>query len=162
MGFMVGLGGRIHVVVAHDVADGQAADPNRPDRCERHRPRAIVQGRNPFHRGQNMQPCFRVRLAFFVAHRPHKDARMVAIASHQVRELAQAFGIRGHHAGLIEHQHTQFVAGIEQLRRRRVCATCGRRYSPSPEASGHGNTALRPATPRPAPRGPGGYRFPLR
>ena len=50
---MVGLGARVHVVVAHDVAHHQAAAPMARVRRNRHRPRAIVLRRNVFHRGQN-------------------------------------------------------------------------------------------------------------
>ena len=45
---------------------------------------------------------------------------MIAVAPHQIGELAQAFRIRRHHARLIEHQHAQLVAGVEQFRRGRI------------------------------------------
>ena len=61
-----------------------------------------------------------VGLAFFVAHRPHEDAGMIAVAADEILKLAQPFGIRRHHARLIEDQHAQLVAGIEQLRRGRI------------------------------------------
>ncbi len=53
---------------------------------------------------------------FFVAHGPHEDAGMIAIAADEIGELAQAFRIRRHHARLIEDQHAELVAGVEQLR----------------------------------------------
>ncbi len=45
---------------------------------------------------------------------------MIAVAPHEILELAQAFGIRRHHARLVEDQHAQLVAGVEQLRRGRI------------------------------------------
>ncbi len=63
---------------------------------------------------------FGVGRAFFVAHRPHEDAGMVAVAADEIFKLAQAFGIRRHHARLVEDQHAQLVAGVEQLRRGRI------------------------------------------
>ena len=44
---------------------------------------------------------------------------MVAVAADQILKLAQAIGIRRHHARLVKHQHAEIVAGIEQ---------CGRRW----------------------------------
>ena len=52
--------------------------------------------------------------------RPHEDARMVAVAAHQVLELREPFGAGGHHAGFVEHQHAQLVGGVEQLRGGRI------------------------------------------
>ena len=77
-------------------------------------------GRHFLHRGQNQHAPLRVGLALLIAHRPHEDAGAIAVAAHQIPELAQAFRIRRHHARLIENQHAQLVAGIEQLRRRRI------------------------------------------
>ena len=45
---------------------------------------------------------------------------MIAVAPDHVLELRQAFRVRGQHARLVEHQHAEFVAGVEQFRRRRV------------------------------------------
>ena len=60
------------------------------------------------------------RRAFLIAHRPHEDAGMVAVAPHQVLELREALGVRRHHAGFVEHQHAQFIGGVQQLRRGRI------------------------------------------
>ncbi len=45
---------------------------------------------------------------------------MVAVAAHQVFELRQAFGVRRHHAGFVEHQHAQFIGGIQEFRGGRI------------------------------------------
>ena len=76
--------------------------------------------RDRLHRGQDVQPDLGVRLALFVAHRPHEDAGVIAVAAHEILELASALRIRRHHARLIEHQHAQLVAGVEQFGRGRV------------------------------------------
>ena len=45
---------------------------------------------------------------------------MIAVAPDHVLKLCQAFRIRGQHARLVEHQHPEFVAGVEQFRSRWV------------------------------------------
>ena len=45
---------------------------------------------------------------------------MVAVAPDHVLKLRKAFRVGGQHARLVEHQHPEFVAGIEQFRGRRV------------------------------------------
>ena len=87
------LGAGVHVVVAHHVAYHQAAGSNRPGRSDRHQPRTILLGCDVLHRGQDTHSPIPVRLAFFISHRPHKDAGMIAVAPHQILELAQAFRI---------------------------------------------------------------------
>ena len=76
---------------------------------------------------------------------------MIAVAAHQVFELAEALGVRRHHARLVEHQHAQLVAGVQQFRAWAGCARCGRRCSPSPAVCGRGNTEPRRAARRPRP-----------
>ncbi len=72
-------------------------------------------GSDCLHGGENVNALLGVCLAFFVAHRPHEDAGMIAIAAHEIRELGQAFGVRRHHARLIEDQHAELIAGLQQL-----------------------------------------------
>ena len=45
---------------------------------------------------------------------------MVAVAPDHALQLAQPFGAGIHHARLAHHQHAQLVAGVHQLRRRRI------------------------------------------
>ena len=131
-----------------------------PDGRDRYGPRTVVLRGDGFHRGQNVQALLGVRLAFFIAHRPHEDAGMIAVAPHQIGELAQAFGVRRHHARLVEHQHAQLVAGVEQFRRGRIVRGAQRSCSPSPAACGCGSTARSRAARRPLRRGPGDCRCP--
>ncbi len=111
--FVVGLGAGVHVVVAHDIAFNQAAHADGADGRDRHRARTIVLGGDGFHGGEDVQALFGVGLAFFVAHGPHEDAGMIAIAADEVGELVQAFGVGRHHARLVEDQHAELVAGVE-------------------------------------------------
>jgi hypothetical protein len=65
-------------------------------------------------------PFVSVGLAFFIAHGPHEDTGAIAIAANEIGELTDAFGIGGHHAGFIEDEHAELVAGIEQFRGGRI------------------------------------------
>ena len=49
-----------------------------------------------------------------------KTLGMIAVAPDHVLELRKTFRVRRQHARLVEHQHSEFVAGVEKLRRRRV------------------------------------------
>ena len=57
---------------------------------------------------------------FLVPQRPDRHARVVAVAEHQLLEPLQMQGIAAHHPVLVHDQHAKMVAGLEQLRGRRV------------------------------------------
>ncbi len=116
------VGRGIGVVVALHIARGEPelAHVIAAERRDGDQPRAVVFGGHCFHRRQNQQAFVGGRRTFLIAHRPHKDAGVVAVAPDQVFELVQAFGVRRHHASFVEHQHAQLVGGVEQFRRGRI------------------------------------------
>ena len=104
IGFVERVGRRVGVVVALHVArrESELAHVVAAQRRDGDQPRTVCSGGNRFMAVRMQEPAFGGGLAFLVAHRPHENARMVAVAPHQVFELAQAFGIRRHHARLVE------------------------------------------------------------
>ena len=99
---------------------------------------------------------------FLVAERPEDHAGMVAVAQDHALELVQLRRTRAHQAVLVEDEHPEAVARVEQLGRRAGCGSSGRRCSPvsfrramrnSCSASGHRDAHAR--------RSPGGCSSPL-
>ena len=73
------------------------------------------------HVGGNAAPVVvSLDVSLLVADRPAEDARVIAVAPDHALELAPGLGLRAEEARLVEHQHAQPIAGVEQLGRRRV------------------------------------------
>jgi hypothetical protein len=117
---------RIGIVVAHHIRDHKAAVSQVKTQRRRsysNRPRTILLHRHLFHAGKNVQTRFCSRLVLFIAHIPHKDARMIAVAPHQMLKLLQPLGVRRHHPRLVQKEHAHLIACIQQLRCRRIVST---------------------------------------
>ena len=114
---------RIGVVVARHVRYDEAAVSQVKTKGRRSNgdgTRTVLLRRHLFHAGKNAQSGLGGRFALFIPHGPHDYARMIAVATNQILKLRQALGIRRHHPCLIEKEHSQLIACIQKLRRRRI------------------------------------------
>ena len=80
----------------------------------------IKRANQPLHAPGDARATRSALFGLLIADGPNHHARMVTVAADQAFELAQALGIRRHHAGLVHHQHAQTVAGVKQLGRGRI------------------------------------------
>ena len=113
----IGLG---DVVVAHDVDHGGDAAPSAAVGHGRATGR-IEPLREGLHRRRDARPLdIAFDGPFLVAKRPEDHTGVVAVAPDHLLELAQLLGARAHQPVLIEDQHAETVASVEQLGRRRI------------------------------------------
>ena len=126
---------------------------------------AIETGREPsssfatrLHRAQNQNAPLRVRLALFIAHRPHEDARDdCGRAAPGRSNWLSPSGFEdimrvSSKTSMPSSSHASSNSGVGGL------CEVRRHCSPSPAACGCGSTAPRPAALRLCPHGPGGCR----
>ena len=116
---LIGLG-LLDVVHPGGVDRGGDAAPAAADR-RGDEARRIEALRKILHGGGDPGPLdIALNPPLLVADRPDDDRGMVAIAADHRFELAEVIRVDAHQAVLVDDEHAETVAGIEQLRRRRI------------------------------------------